>query len=244
MTQYRRLPLFAALAIGVVAFADPPDADPPPTEETTPPVQSEGEAGESGTESAPPSLDDLLGIEEDREDDAENVAEREAQEELQRKLDAVDLNGLFAEVLEKMNIVADQLVERFDTGLGTQRAQEDVLAKLDQLLDAAKQQQPSSGGGGSSQSAPSPSSPSAAPGQKGGQGQSAKQSSGDSRGGDPPPTQQGSMNSVFDEQRTEWGSLPQRVRDMLLQGRKEKFSSLYEQLTREYYQRLAEEGSR
>jgi len=28
-----------------------------------------------------------------------------------------------------------------------------------------------------------------------------------------------------------------------MQGREEKFSSLYEQMTREYYRRLAEEGS-
>jgi hypothetical protein len=43
--------------------------------------------------------------------------------------------------------------------------------------------------------------------------------------------------------RSEWGSLPQRVRDMLLQGRNEKFSSLYEKLTGEYYRRLAEGDS-
>ena len=47
----------------------------------------------------------------------------------------------------------------------------------------------------------------------------------------------------LEEERTEWGNLPERVRDMLLQGSKEKFSSLYKQLTREYYRRLAEEGS-
>jgi hypothetical protein len=51
------------------------------------------------------------------------------------------------------------------------------------------------------------------------------------------------LNRVFEESRTEWGGLPQRVRDMLLQGRGEKFSSLYEQMTREYYRKLAEEGS-
>ena len=37
--------------------------------------------------------------------------------------------------------------------------------------------------------------------------------------------------------------LPERIREMLLQGKQETFSSLYEQLTQEYYRRLAEEGS-
>ncbi len=55
--------------------------------------------------------------------------------------------------------------------------------------------------------------------------------------------QQGDINTMIEEQRTEWGNLPQRVREMLLQGREEKFSSLYEELTREYYRRLAEDGS-
>ena len=65
----------------------------------------------------------------------------------------------------------------------------------------------------------------------------------DSQEGDPPPMQQGDINTVLEESRAEWGSLPPRVRDQLLQGRKEKFSSLYQQLTQEYYKRLAEEGS-
>ena len=55
--------------------------------------------------------------------------------------------------------------------------------------------------------------------------------------------QEGDINTVMDETRSEWGNLPQRVRDMLLQGRREKFSNLYDQLTAEYYKRLAEEGT-
>ena len=45
--------------------------------------------------------------------------------------------------------------------------------------------------------------------------------------------QQGDVDTVLEEGRTEWGNLPQRVRDMLLQGRREKFSSLYKRLTNE-----------
>ena len=39
----------------------------------------------------------------------------------------------------------------------------------------------------------------------------------------------------------EWGNLPPRVRDELQQGLSEPFSSIYERLTEQYYQRLAEE---
>ena len=49
---------------------------------------------------------------------------------------------------------------------------------------------------------------------------------------------------MIDETYQEWGNLPARVRDVLTQGRNQPFSRLYEQLTREYYRRLAEEGSR
>ena len=46
------------------------------------------------------------------------------------------------------------------------------------------------------------------------------------------------------ESRIEWGKLPERVRELVLQGRRDRVSSIYERLTREYYRRLAEEASR
>jgi hypothetical protein len=60
---------------------------------------------------------------------------------------------------------------------------------------------------------------------------------------DPPSPQDADPNSILEETRSEWGNLPQRVRDMLLQGRKDSYSPLYKRLTEEYYKRLAEEGS-
>ena len=38
--------------------------------------------------------------------------------------------------------------------------------------------------------------------------------------------------------------LPERVRELVLQGRRDRVSTIYERLTREYYRRLAEEASR
>jgi hypothetical protein len=48
----------------------------------------------------------------------------------------------------------------------------------------------------------------------------------------------------LDESRVEWGRLPERVRELILQGRRDRVSTLYERITREYYRRLAEEASR
>jgi hypothetical protein len=48
----------------------------------------------------------------------------------------------------------------------------------------------------------------------------------------------------LEESRVEWGRLPDRVRELILQGRRDRVSTLYERITREYYRRLAEEASR
>jgi hypothetical protein len=225
MTNLLILPAaLAALVLTPALRAEPPD-DPP---------------------AAPPTLDELLGIEDETDDgEAERVAEEEAQAELQRRLDEEEIGNAFAEALRKMALAADQLDRKFDTGLGTQRVQEEVLTKLVLLMDEAKKQQ-CSGASTGSPSASKSSTPKPQPGRKSGQksqGSPSDKPASDSESTEPPPARDGEMNAVFDEQRSEWGNLPQRVRDMLLQGRREKFSSLYEQLTREYYRRLAEEGS-
>jgi hypothetical protein len=235
------VPLLALfLAWATVSVAE--EAEERTTPGPEPPATEEGASDDRA-----PSLDELLGIEEDEGSrTADEVAGEESQTELQRRLNAEDLGDAFTQAIEKMTISADLLEQRFDTGLGTQRAQEDVLAKLDQLVDIARSMQSSSSSSSNSSGQRQPS-----PQQQPGRNQSqANQAAGDQRTnasnsqeGDPPARRDGEVNAVFEESRTEWGSLPQRVRDMLLQGRREKFSSLYEQLTREYYQRLAEEGS-
>ena len=44
------------------------------------------------------------------------------------------------------------------------------------------------------------------------------------------------------EKLAEWGNLPPRLRDQLLQGLEDNFSQLYRQMTERYYQRLGEQG--
>ncbi|TVQ54386.1 MAG: hypothetical protein EA377_05850 [Phycisphaerales bacterium] len=203
------------------------------------------ETASSDDQPAPLSLDDLLGLdEEDQDRSADEVAEREREEQLRRRLAEETMTDLLTDIVEKMTMSAEMLDERFDSGLGTQRVQEEILAKLQDLIDQAQQSQASS----SSSSSSSDSTPDSQsdPGQRpdSGQAQATDEQSSDS--GDeeahPPLAQDEDVHMPLAETGAEWGALPERVRDMLLQGREERFSTLYEQMTREYYRRLAEEN--
>jgi hypothetical protein len=221
-----------------------PPATPPPTDPAGAPKQDEKKP-------PPPSLDDLLGLDEEEPDDqadaADEAARRQQEEELARKLNEAKIGEAFEQAIREMALSADLLDQRFDPGLGTQRVQEQILSRLDQLIDQAKKQQASSSSSNSSSSSSqSQSQPPPADGSRPQDGQASGQRPPDatnSQEGDPPPREDGSINTVLEETRQEWGNLPVRVRDMLLQGRQEKFSSLYRRLTEEYYRRLAEEGS-
>ena len=60
----------------------------------------------------------------------------------------------------------------------------------------------------------------------------------------PPELQEGALNNVMEDGRTEWGALPARIRDLVQQGRRDRVSSLYQRLTEQYYRRMAEEASK
>lgn len=63
--------------------------------------------------------------------------------------------------------------------------------------------------------------------------------------GDVPPPNGGSASGTpttpLAEAKANWGNLPPRVRDELLEGVSEKFSPVYREMTESYYKRLAEE---
>ncbi len=204
----------------------------------TPPAEPEPQP-----KSAPPSLDELLGLR-DAADNAAEQAARQNEQELQRRLSDVELGDAFEVALEKMQTSADLLDVERDSGLGTQRVQQDILVKLDELIDIAKQmsqkQKMSSGGGGPGEPRPQPGAE-----QRQQPGEGTRTSSGTQGGGaiDLPPGREGDINTIIEETDTEWGHLPERLREMLEQGRSSYISRLYRQLTEEYYKRLAEEGS-
>jgi hypothetical protein len=148
-----------------------------------------------------------------------------------------------------MALSARLLEMDFESGLATQRAQQDVLAKLDQLIDRAKEfaQSHSASCSGCSQCRGDSASNNPKPGSKpGAQAPGATRREGpsrDSQATDAPPGRQGDINTLLEETGSEWGHLPARVREMLKQGRGDYKSPLYRELTDEYYRRLAEEGS-
>jgi hypothetical protein len=224
----------------------------PPTVPPADPVAAQADAGSPAQREQPSSLDELLGLEQEPGDrGAEAGADKTREEDLTRALDQQAPGQALAEALVRMGVSAELLDVRFDAGLGTQRVQQEVLAKLDELIEMAKNMS-SSSGSSSSSSAGSPRSTSrsqSAPPKQAGAGKpnsSAQRNPNpaNSQEGDSPPLQQGDINTVIDETRQEWGNLPPRVRDMMLQGRTSRFSSLYQRLTEEYYKRLAEETAR
>ncbi len=192
---------------------------------------------------APLTLDELLGLDSDEsESSAAEQARRDNEQELERRLAAGEIGDVFELALEKMALSALLLDVKMQAGLGTQRVQLDVLANLDDLIDKAKQMQSQKSSSSSSQSQPDQSLPKPGSRQTGSSDASRQASASQSgQATDPPPRQEGDLGTILEESDTEWGHLPSRFREMLLQGRNEKFSSLYERLTREYYKRLAEE---
>lgn len=233
----------AVLAIGVMA-STPAAAHPPAAQE-----DDQNQAAYPQVDSGPPmpSLDDLLEIEPDgpgSDTQPDDAAARDRDEELARQLTEQQIADNFTVAIEKMSVSAEMLDVKFDAGLGTQRVQEEIIARLEQLIDQAGKQrmqmssrsQPQGRDRQQGAMQPQPSQPQ--------QGQADRPSaSSDSVERDPPPMQQGDIGTVLEETRTEWGNLPQRVRDMLMQGLRDKRSSLYRELTEEYYKRLAEEDA-
>lgn len=214
--------------------------------------------------SADPTLDELLNLAPPTAEPAPaEPAQVPVDPEVARRLAGQEAADALEQAIAEMQTVSDRLGRDLDSGLVTQREQEEILAKLDRVIAAAKQMQqqgsPSSSGGSSgdsSQGQPQGQQSGSAgnAGQQAGQGNQGNQPSqgasegsgqgnqaGDQGGGARDP-QDGSPNAPLEEQRSEWGNLPPRLRDQLLEGTREKFSPVYRGLTEAYYKRLAEEG--
>jgi len=232
--------LALTIVFSVATLQAPPPPEPAPS---VPPAEAVPGPGEDDTA---PSLDDLLGLDED-EDNAAGEAARANEQELQRRLAEGQLGDLFDQALTKMQRSAELLDLEFDAGLGTQRVQEGILFELDQLIDMAKQMSSKMQMSSSSSSSSSPNqqrqqSPGARPQDSSG-GQRRAQGPQDGQAIEPPPGQEGEINKLIEETESEWGHLPPRYREMLEQGRNRQASPLYRKLTDAYYKRLAEEGS-
>lgn len=225
------------LAGVVAAGAEPQPAPTPPPAQPESPAPAPDPKSEPADDPAPPTLDELLGLT-DKPAGGERRADPD-KTELERALNEEDVSEMFLQAVQQMADAADLLQIAGDPGLTTQRVQEEIIRKLEVLIDQAEQQQSQ---GSQQQGAPS--------GQQQQQRAPAQpqQAQQDSNSGDnreerlPPGRRDGALRELLDAAIAAWGSLPPRVRDVLLEGANDRFSSLYEQETEAYYRRLAEEA--
>ena len=227
-------------------------------------------SSQSPSGETPKSLDELLGVpsggsrsEQESTTSATDAASREQAKRLERSLDESSLPDLVQRAIEGMRSASARLTDQRDAGLGTQRIQEDVIQSLERLLEEAQKQQKKQQSSSSSSSSSSRQKKQGRDGKSEDpserNGQQRQPSSGDKKG-----QQKSSSSSTgeteadvgvrdsdevaaggeLSESRVEWGQLPERVRELVLQGRKDRVSTIYERLTREYYRRLAEEASK
>ncbi|MGI9014551.1 MAG: hypothetical protein ACR2GY_09930 [Phycisphaerales bacterium] len=241
--------LFAPLALSCCLMTMPAFAQAESVPQDAP---AENQQAQDGSQDQPPrSIDDLLGIEEDASaESARTAAEAESEAELERALNNEEISDAFRDAIRQMGVSADLLRDQLDPGLGTQRIQEEILRKLDLLIESAQKQSSSSSSSSSSQQQqqqqqqqqPRPQQQNQ---QQQNQAQNqANQNPTDSSSPRPPDAEATDINSMLAEDQIEWGALPERYRDQLLQAMKDKPSALYKRLTDEYYRRLADEASR
>ncbi|MCC6323096.1 MAG: hypothetical protein IT438_16860 [Phycisphaerales bacterium] len=234
------------LILVAILFAAQPEPRPAEPKPTAPPP------------STIPSLDDLLGTKPDKPAPKpatltnENPAPADAPPDdtdpdragLDRLLTGAEIGDAFSEAITLMGDAAKRLEDSRDTGIKTQRVQEDVVRRLDQLLASLQRQQSSSSSSSSSsQSQQDQQQGKSQPNQrKPGSKQTQQSQSGDgNQQHDGPPKQEGALKPALDSARAAWGSLPARIRDMLLQGSEDPFSATYKSMTEAYYRKLAEE---
>lgn len=239
-SQLGFLPLLAALALAAGAAAqDATPAQPPkqpeqPAQPATPPPEKQ------------PTLDELLGLpsappREGGKPRPEAVDPSKA--DLERKLSVREAAEQFKVAVDLMGETADRIQASRDTGLTTQRLQEDIVRKLDQLIKAAEQQQQqqqrsrSSSRSQNQQQSQQPNQPQ--------QGQRREAGKGEPQEAlEPPPGQAPNPTPGTAARGAAWGALPAHIRNPLMQGDTEKYSSLYQKITEAYYRRLAEETNK
>ena len=222
--------------------ADPPSAGKTVESPADPP------AGET-----PPSLDDLLDIEDPEADGNDDAAIAESD---RRSLDAAlaeqKPTEAFRSAIADMLVSSELLEVRQDTGLGTQRLQQRIVDRLQALIDSAarqqQQQQQQQSSSSSSQQQQDPGRREEEQNQQQQQQQQQQQRNQDGpqdgSSNQPPPPDSTDLEGALDGAGIEWGGLPPRMRELISQGTRDRVSEMYRSLTEAYYRRMAEEGGR
>jgi hypothetical protein len=231
----------ACLAAGAGAPAQPEKPAPPaPAPAPAPAQPAEEKPPAPQPPDALPDLDDLLGL-------SGTPGEKPAdpldpsRKDLDRLLSGAEVGDAFKQAAALMGDAAERLVKARDTGIVTQRVQEDVVRRLDQLISSLENLAQQSASSSSSQSQGEQRRP--VPNQQARNRQQAGQ--GENRGeNEPPAMQEGQLKPGMEVVRSAWGQLPERIRDLLVQGSSDRFSSRWNELTKAYYRKLAEENSK
>jgi len=235
----------------------PQTTQPPPTTETSKQIPP--------TNPPAKTLDELLGI---GGSGGEKAAEAQRNENLSRELQENSLQDLAKAAMADMKI-AQQLVDKdHDLGIGTQRVQAQALSRLDALIEAAVKFEKSATGKPQKNKNKKDSSGSGVKKKPGSDeneadGKPNNKENGSDKNGDTNEKQDSKRNnngapgdeinppefvdaqlqddSNMDESRSEWGHLPQRIREIMAQSRRDRISALYQKATEAYYRRMAED---
>lgn len=236
----RRAPLLAVGMAALLGLSAPASArqDAPQPEAAT----SASEAPARPPPKGVPDLDELLGLGNDPSRPDSKAPDR-AQAELERRLSGKEISEQFEQAVAMMSDAAERLGTPRDTGLTTQRVQADILNRLDMLIKAAEQNQQQSGQQQSQQSQ-EPGQQSQPNQQQNSAGQTRANADNPTDEGERPKGNEATMRPDLAARGAAWGSLPERVREALLQGTADKFSAQYQRQTEAYYRRLAEEKGR
>ena len=216
------------------------------------PDEGEGEPAEDGEPGDDPVVGEGEGPELNRE--------------LERRLSGAEAADQFAQAIQDMAEAASRLGEDADAGIDTQRLQDDIILKLEQIISSAQNSEQQSSSSSSGQPG-EPQTPREAdqggqpqPGQQPGEGEQPGQGEqpGEGEGEQPGQGQQpgqgesasngeprrGEINeqalSMEELREGEWGNLPPRLRDELAESLGESFNPVYRAVTEAYYRRLAE----
>ncbi|MAE66020.1 MAG: hypothetical protein CMJ18_17245 [Phycisphaeraceae bacterium] len=189
----------------------------------------------ASTASRAPTLDELLldAQPPGSTDGADGADQRKAAPE-------DDEGDPFKKVVSMMGEASSRLSDEHDASIATQRIQKSILDRLDQMIADAESRRGNPSGSQSKQSKQRRDQGSGKQSQQPSASRSAATQPGQ---GKPSPggARKADLSRPMRQLRREWGHLPDRVRDELIQGLEERFSPVYRTLTESYFRRLAEE---
>lgn len=210
-------------------FGAPPAESPAPSTDAPQPPDAD----------SLPSLDEVLGLVKPGTGSADKG-------DLKERLSPDELRDEIAKTVSLMQRAADRVGGEKDVGLDTQRVQEDVLRRLDKLLEEAERQRQKQQQQNQQQQNQQQQQQQSQQQQQQRQQQTPTQreqqqaASGDRPTTGPSKQDPGGTEVSLAGSAT-WGNLPPHIREALMQGASDTYSAAYRQLTEQYYRRLARE---